>query len=92
MKSINAKDKKPDMMPSPDLHETQASNLFIDYKNVFLNILHENRDAMVHAYRTNMDAIEIFETDNIYEAVIETYNDLIGIINGLDLTNNSPKQ
>ena len=38
-----------------------------------LKIIEENRQAMIAAREKEYDVIEIFETENIYTAVIETY-------------------
>jgi len=43
----------------------------------FLQILETNKDAMITARDENMSTDEIFETDNMYEAVISLYDDLI---------------
>lgn len=48
-------------------------------KEDFLNVLIENRGAMVSAKKEKMNVMEIFETDDIYDAVINQMNDLIEI-------------
>lgn len=49
----------------------------------FLPCLIENRNAKITAKEQGMDANEIFETDNIYDAVINELNDLIEIYKSL---------
>jgi hypothetical protein len=55
------------------------------FRNQLLQIIYENQAAMKRAKEKKMPVKEVFETESIFDAVIETYEDLFSIITNLPL-------
>jgi hypothetical protein len=61
------------------------------FQDRVLKMIHENQEAIKWAKATKMPVKEVFETTNIFDAVIQTYEDLFAIVTNMLRAGQRPK-